>query len=379
MFSAIKKNVSRNLSNLAGWRTKRHIIVIESDDWGSIRMSSKKSFNKLKQARIDVDKNHYNTNDALESNTDLEMLMEVLSKHKDATGRNVVMTGVNVVANPNFEKIRENGFIQYVYESYTETCKKYPEHDKVHDLWKQGIQERLLVPAFHGREHLNAQRWMRALQNGCESTLLAFDYGVTGISQGIDGVKLGGYQAAFDIDTLADLEYQKQVLKTGLDLFEELYGYRSKFFIPTNGPFNNQLEPVVKKLGVDYLGTGKIQLEPLGNNQYKKHVRYLGKKSKEGVMYMTRNAFFEPNSSEHSTSKDWVNDCLKEIEIAFKWNKPAAISSHRVNYIGWLNADNRANGLQKLDVLLGQIIKRWPDVEFMTSPELGDLISKKPV
>ena len=376
MLAEIKQNLSRNLSNLPGWRTKRHIVVIESDDWGSIRMSSKESFHKLKQARIDVDKNHYNTNDALESNTDLEMLMEVLSKHKDATGRNVVMTGVNVVANPNFDKIRENGFTEYVYESYTETCKKYPQHYKVHDLWKQGIQNRMLVPAFHGREHLNAQRWLRALKSGCKSTLLAFDHGVTGISRGIDGVKLGSYQAAFDIDTLVDIEYQEEVLKTGLDLFEKLYGYRSKFFIPTNGPFNNQLEPVAKKLGIDYLGTGKIQQEPLGNNKYKKHVRYLGKKSNEDLMYMTRNAFFEPNSWEHSSSKDWVNDCLKEIEIAFRWHKPATISSHRVNYIGWLNENNRANGLQKLDSLLSQIIKRWPDVEFMTSVELGDLISK---
>jgi hypothetical protein len=71
-----------------------------------------------------------------------------------------------------------------------------------------------------------------------------------------------------------------------------------------------------------------------------------------------------------------VYDCLKEIEIAFKWHKPVTISSHRTNYIGWLNSDNRANGLQKLDELLSQIIKRWPDVEFMTSVELGNLIAK---
>ena len=215
----------------------------------------------------------------------------------------------------DFEKIRENGFTEYVPEVYTDTCKRYDAHDKVHDLWQNGIQERLLVPAFHGREHLNEQRWMRALQSGCQSTLLAFDHGVTGISRGIDGVVLGSYQAAFDIDTLADLKYQNEVLKTGLDIFEKLYGYRSKFFIPTNGPFNNELEPIVKSLGIDYLGTSKIQLEPLGNNQYKRHVRYLGKKSHEGLMYMTRNAFFEPNSWEHPRSKDWVHDCLKEIDM----------------------------------------------------------------
>ena len=54
----------------------------------------------------------------------------------------------------------------------------------------------------------------------------------------------------------------------------------------------------------------------------------------------------------------------------------ATISSHRVNYVGWLNEDNRANGLIKLDELLSRIIKKWPNVEFMTSSELGDLISK---
>lgn len=377
MISEIKQNLNRNLSNLPGWRTNKHIIVIESDDWGSIRMSSENAFNNLKRAGIDVHKNHYNSNDALESNVDMELLLEVLSKHKDSTGRNVVVTGVNVVANPNFEEIRKNGFTRYVYESFVETCNKYPQHDKVYDLWKEGIRERLLVPVFHGREHLNAQRWLRALQAGCKSTHLAFKNGVTGISRGINGVKLGNYQAAFDIDTLADIKYQKEVLKTGLDLFGKLYGFRAKFFIPTNGPFNNQLEPVAKSLGIDYLGTAKIQMEPLGDGQYKKHFRYLGKKNNEGLTYMTRNAFFEPNSWEHPRSKDWVNDCLKEIEIAFRWHKPATISSHRTNYIGWLKPENRANGLRKLDELLDRMLKRWSDIEFMTSGELGDLIAKK--
>jgi hypothetical protein len=117
-------------------------------------------------------------------------------------------------------------------------------------------------------------------------------------------------------------------------------------------------------------------MEPLGNNTYKKHFRYIGKKNKWGQVFLTRNCFFEPSSWEHSRNKDWVNDCLKEIEIAFKCFKPATISSHRVNYVGSLHPENRENGLKKLDLLLKEIIKRWPSVEFMTSEELGDLITK---
>ena len=371
------KKIQKNFSNLPGWRTNRKIIVIESDDWGSIRMSSKDSFNSLLRMGIPIDNDHYNRNDALESNEDMEMMMELISKYRDSTGRNVVITGVNIVANPNFKRIKENGFMKYEYETFVETCDTYPSHDNVYELWKEANSKRLMVPVFHGREHLNVQRWMRSLVNGCKSSHLAFDNGVTGISRGINNVKLPDYQAAFDIDSQNDILYQEEVVKSGMNLFEKLYDFRTNFFIPTNGPINNTLETAIKDSGIEYLGTSKIQNEPLGEGKYKKHFRYLGKRSNQGLIYLTRNSFFEPSSTHKFSSKDWVNDCLKEIEIAFRWKKPATISSHRVNYIGWLNPENRSNGLKKLDHLLKEIIKKWPNVEFMTSTELGDLISKK--
>ena len=68
---------------------------------------------------------------------------------------------------------------------------------------------------------------------------------------------------------------------------------------------------------------------------------------------------------------------MKEIEIAFRWNKPAVISSHRVNYIGYLHPENRERSLKQLSELLSRMLKKWPDIEFMTSSELGDLIAKE--
>lgn len=366
-----------NASNIPGWRTNRHIVVIESDDWGSIRMSSKEAFNRMLKAGMREDRNHYNTNDALESNADMEQMFETLSKFKDITGRHPVVTGVNVVANPVFEKIRENGFQEYVYEPYTETLKRYPEHDRVYMLWREGIDNRLMVPIFHGREHLNVQRWLRALREGNRSTILAFDCGVTGIYNGINDEPIPEFQAAFDLDAPSDVIYHKEVIQTGLDLFENLYGYRSKYFVPTNGPFNNSLESVLSEKGVMYINSGKIQREPLGDGQFKKNFRYIGKKNSLGQIYLTRNCFFEPSSTESSLSRDWVDTCLHEIEIAFRWHKPATISSHRVNYIGFLHPENRERSHQKLSELFSRMLKRWPDIEFMTSSELGDLIAKE--
>ncbi len=375
--STLKSLLSVHASNLPGWRTNRKIVVIESDDWGSIRMSSLEAFNNLLKAGMREDRNHYNTFDSLESNKDLECLFETLSKFKDKNDRHPVMTGVNVVANPNFEKIKENGYTHYVYEPYTETLKRYPAHDRVYELWKEGIEKRLFVPIFHGREHLNVQRWLRALRSGHRSTLLAFDNCVTGIYNGINGEKIPEFQAAFDIDTPEDLPYLKEVLITGLDLFKELYGYKSSYFVPTNGPFNNSLESVLEKKGVKYINSGKIQREPLGNGQFRKNIRFLGKKNELGQIYLTRNCFFEPSSMESPANTDWIGNCLKEIEIAFMWHKPATISTHRVNYVGFLHPENRERTLRKFEELLRTMLKKWPDIEFMTSMELGDLISMK--
>lgn len=375
MYTGNKKSELRiYVSNLFGWRTNRKLIVIESDDWGSVYMSDKRALEEMKAKGIPLH-SHYLKNDTLESNEDMEMLMDVLRKHKDASGRYVVMTGVNVVANPDFEKIKANGFKKYEYELFTETAKRYPQSDRIHSLWKQGIEERLLVPVFHGREHLNVQRWMKLLQEGNETLRIAFEYSVSTLPREINGEELTDLRAAFDIDTQNDLKYLEKVIDTGLDEFESLFGYKSTFFIPTNGPFNNNLEELLSKKGVKYIGTGKIQHEPLGEGKYKKHFRYLGKKNRLGQMYLTRNCFFEPISEEFPKERDWVASCLKEIEIAFNCHKPATISSHRVNYMGTINPENRAEGLKKLDQLLGAIIKKWPDVEFITSMELGDIIN----
>jgi len=376
--NTLKSKIVVNLSNVKGWRTNRHIVVIESDDWGSVRMSSLESFERLKAAGIPVDKGQYNLYDSLESNDDLEMLFDTLRQYKDSTGRHPVMTGVNVVANPDFDAIRANDFSEYIYEPYTRTCERYPRHERVYELWKQGISERLFVPVLHGREHLNAQFWMRALQNENKSTLAAFDEGVTGIPRkGIGGEEVPNYQAAFLIETVDDLPYQKEVIRTGAELFEQLYGYRAKFFVPTNGWFNNSLEKDLFDSGVRYIDTAKRQEEPLGDGKVKINTRFVGNKNQYGQIYLTRNCFFEPAATgyEVPANYDWLNYCLKEIEIAFRWHKPATISSHRVNYIGFLHPENREKGLKALSQLLSEIIKRWPDVEFMTSVELGDLIA----
>lgn len=364
----MKQTLFRHLSNLPGWRTKRKIMVIESDDWGSIRMPSLRTFEELEQAGIDVssgDSLRYNQNDTLAGAEDLEALYDTLRSIENTHGKRPVFTAVSLVANPDFEKIKSSGFQEYHHELFPNTLERY-EKASAMKLWKQGVEEHLFVPEFHGREHLNVAQWMRALQQGAKDTRKAFDYGCWGFKPQNGNT----YQAAFYLDQAKDLALQEKAIEEGLSLFKELHGYDASFFVPPNGPINNQLEKVAADWDIQYMSSPKVQYESLGDGQTKRHFRWLGKQNQHGQRYITRNAFFEPNSP----GKDRVGGCLKEIEIAFQWGKPAIISSHRANYIGSLREQNRKEGLKGLHQLLSSICKRWPQVEFMTSPELGALI-----
>ena len=190
-------------------------------------MPSKEAFNRLQQNGIDLSSDEgypYNKNDSLATAEDLAALFEVLTSVKDSTGRPAVFTPEAVVANPDFDRIRQSDFHTYFYEPFTETLLNYPGCECSFEAWKEGMENRLFVPQFHGREHLNVLAWMRALQQGHPKVLSAFDNRMWGISTAADpgiGLEL---QAAFDFNDPGDLAYHREVLKTGLDLFEELFG-----------------------------------------------------------------------------------------------------------------------------------------------------------
>jgi len=373
-FSAINNNLVRNLSNIPGWTTRRKIIVIESDDWGSIRMPSRKVFNILESKGLNLtggDSKRYNLYDTLASPNDLNDLFETLFSVTDKNKNPCVITPVCIVANPDFQKIKENDFKEYFYEPFTKTLDRYYQNTKLFDLWKKGIEGRIFVPQFHGREHLNVGEWMRALQLHDKEALLGFEHGFWGFNRKPLINSRISYQAAFDLYEPDDIVIQAKAIKEGLALFQELFGYVARYFVPPNGPFNNSLEEVAAECGISYMLAPKIQMEPRGYEKKRKIFHWLGQQNKHHQRYIARNCFFEPSQ----IGKDWTNSCLNEIGIAFRWHKPAVISSHRVNYIGTHDIKNRENGLRQLNLLLKSILKQWPDAEFLTSDQLGDLIT----
>ena len=119
----------------------------------------------------------------------------------------------------------------------------------------------------------------------------------------------------------------------------------------------------------------KCQIKPSYNKEKELIRRYLGHQNKEGQINLVRNTVFEPALKNENF--DSINDCLRGIQNAFFWNKPAIITSHRLNYIGYLDKTNRSKNLKLLDTLLTKVLSKWPNVEFMTSTQLGNIIQNE--
>lgn len=372
---SLKDIVKSSIKQIPGWRTNHKIVVIESDDWGSVRMPSREVYVKLLKAGIRVDQCPYNRYDSLASEDDLLALFEVLKKFRDKNGQHPVITANSLVANPDFSKIKDGGFKQYFFEPFTQTLDRYPKHQNSFKIWKEGMSDGIFYPQFHGREHLNINRWLRFLQNGSGETLFAFENELFGISTTITKENRPSYLSAMDFDDPSELVSQKEILTVGLELFEKIFGFQSVSYIATNYTWHPSLESTLSANGVKFLQGAGSQRQPDVNG--KKIIRHsLGQRNQTGQTYLIRNGLFEPSLNE---KKDWVASCLKEINLAFFWNKPAIISSHRLNFIGFIDESNRTRNLRYLETILRTIVKKWPEVEFFTTEELGNTIIKKDI
>jgi hypothetical protein len=364
--SDIKYKLLINAKNIPGRSINRKIVVIECDDWGSIRMPSLTIYNKLLNAGIHVDNHRYNKYDTLEDKEDLEQLFDLLLSVKDNRGNPAVITPITIMANPDFRKIKDSGFTQYYYEKFTETLARYGRHPDVEKLWKKGIELGIFVPELHGREHIAVQLWLQKLNEGGDKIRFAFDNEFVSVEMSGMHPIAREFRAEFYFNSPNQKEFLLKSAKDSVLLFKEFFGYIPRAFVPANAVFHPDFENPLFNEGVRYLNVNHRTDIPAENGRINHKWVGTGKKSPSGLTYYIRNCAFEPTDPGYRG----IDFTMKQIEAAFRWGKPANISTHRVNFVGGIDENNRKTGLKELKSLLQLIEKKWPDVEFMSSCDM---------
>ena len=363
------KNILKKITAKMGYQTDKKQILLLSDDWGSVRIKSTQDQEALVKKGLIIN-NRFDQYDSLETNEDLELLFEVLTKYKDHNGNHPCITAVTNVANPDFKKIKESDFQEYHYETIASTYLRYPDSDRVLNLTHEGIHNKIFIPQSHGREHVQVNWWMEELQNKDSFASKFFDHEFFFLYNSLLKNNYRGRDivAAFDVLTQDDLDSQIIIAKDSLIIFDNLFGFKSKIFTPPALFYNPQIEEIIKREGIDWIDVGRLFKVPQTDGTEKWQFNYLGRKKKSGLKVLVRNAMFESNISQ---SESAVDRCLYDIEQAFKLRQPAIISNHRACFTGRIDDNNRRKGLFELDLLFSRIVKKWPDVEFISINQLN--------
>lgn len=354
---------------LRGYHTNRHLVVIESDDWGSIRMPSREVFRELQKAGDSPEKDPFLSNDSLESEQDLENLYSVLNSVTGKDGRPAVITANFAVANPDFDRIdREKGI--YHYEEIQKTYQRYYPDSDIYGTIQNGIEMGVFFPQLHCREHMNVNRWMQALKNGKQDVLTAYANHMIGIGASFAQDNVFGYMDAFNTICSSDEELA-QIVRDAASMFEKMFGFQSETFVASCFVWNRALEKELSQLGIRGIQSACWQNDPVGQGgayKLKRRIHFTGEKTPFGQYYTVRNCSFEP--AYKNDPQACAQHCLREIEKSFSDRKPAIITSHRLNFISEINPHNAKANLEGLRELLVGIVNKYPDVEFVTTPEL---------
>ncbi len=373
----MKKAVLDNVKNLRGWRTRRRLLAFAVDDYANVRVDSREALGRLSGAGLDLS-SPFDHLDTVETRQDLEALFEVLDSVRDGCGRPAIFTAYAMSANPDFGCILENAW-KYHYETVGETflrlsSEQSAAYDGTWALWQEGMARGLIQPQFHGREHLNIDLFEHKLREKSPDVMANLENrSLAGITDdpAMPGV---GFTHAFDLNDQSQVDRHREILRDGLELFEKVWGFRSITFTPPAQKLHPSLFAVAEAGGVVSIDKPLRCVRAMGDGTEQREINRSGRQRGQDHVTVVRNVVFEPNKD---MGFDPVERAMQQINAAFRWRKPAIVSSHRVNYCGHIEESNRKRGLDALAILLQRITQRWPDVEFISVDQLVEQMDSR--
>ncbi|TXK65571.1 hypothetical protein [Alkalisalibacterium limincola] len=176
-----------------------------------------------------------------------------------------------------------------------------------------------------------------------------------------------GFTEAFAFHDVGELDSHARIIRDGLDVFARNWGFRSETFTPPAQTLHPSLFDVAGSAGVLAIDKPFRCTRPMGNGTSRREFNCSGRQSGQGHVTVVRNVVFEPASER---GYEPVAHAVQQVSAAFRWRRPAIISSHRVNFCGHLSESHRKNSLSALRALLSDIVQRWPDAEFVSVDHL---------
>jgi hypothetical protein len=308
----------------------------------------------------------------------MKMLFHILKIHSGIDGVNPVFTTNYVVANPDYEKIKNNLYKKFEFNKFPIVPKRW-ERGELLNTVINGMNEGIWQPEYHGLVHIDPNAWLDLLIHNDNNTIKLFQV-----------ESYGGINSRNSEYNISQSKHvQTDIIRTGINIFNETFQYSPVSSISPYYRWDSRTEDILSKEGIKIIqaknrqgGNDTVHDKLFGNilkffnikDTYHNKLIINGDRNvKYDLVYLNRNIDFEP---QEYTNKDKI--IINTINnITEKWNKNEVpiISSHRYNYVGFDSKACKEN-LFLLDRLLTEIENANPKVIYLTDMELGQVYQR---
>lgn len=367
----LKKSLINNLKNIPGWRSRRKLIVFESDDWGTNRISNPEVGKELKAKGVKL-KTTASWCDTLVSLDDLRELHNVLNEFVDSQSNSACITMFVNPANPDFNRIKAADYKEYFPVSLDNLLSRIYPNEDVLGFWKGMLNKGTASIEYHGREHVNVPFWLQYLNSEDSLAKECFELSFCALPALDRHHILAGLRAAYYFDNESQKQYLNSAVTDGLKLLRKIFDSQVSIWCPPNNINHPDFNKILSELGISGVVSKRVNLYPNGNGGFTKERLVTGEKNAEGQVHYYRNCSFEPIQTSYR-----LKNTLGQINASFNWGKPAIITTHAVNFAGGIDKEMRNNSLAELKKLLFEIRTRWPEALFISSSEMVGIMTKK--
>lgn len=366
--------------NLTGY----HWVCLDSDDWGIHNVWNPANVTELDYL-VDVlgvyNKGFWGQS-TLESVDDMDDLFEVLAKHDAPMTANFIMEMIDGPA------IQANGFTDYVgipingsrwYEQtkYNSSGSNY--RGNVNVKWVEGYQKGYWLPQYHGQLHVDPSWFLQNMSEGCETTIdCIVNYSTCFLKlPGETAYPLQGNDYCYNPLRTVELgECNKSTIEVqenltiGLAEFYDLFEFHSETTVAGNYLVSNNTLDAFRNTtiygvtsapgyGYDTTTGASVNWDWYVFDCF------------DGISLSDRPIYIDGSNITHLTTK------MNAVNTSFERGQLAAIITHKINYVSAIRdviaPGERESALEFLDELLTGIKTWYPDVWFLTSPEVHQL------
>jgi hypothetical protein len=343
-----------------GLRFDRPLVLFQSDDWGRAGMRDSEGWEELRAAGLNLGEKPYDFY-SLETAEDLRALREVLSKHRDSTGRRPSMVMNFIMANVDFDRGFEPGQKEIPLRPLTEGLPGTWHRPQLLEAYQQGIRERLFYPALHGLTHFCERAMARELDAGGERSQLVKKLWRAQTPYIHWRMPWVGYEY-WDPEMrparrFLPVDDQRAAIQRAAGIFRELFA---------TGPFS-ACAPGYRANADSRTAWFETGVRVAQNGPGERRGPCI---DENGMLSTFRTVEMEP-----AIERCDVERFVAQVERGFVAGLPAVISTHSINFHSTIQ-DFRTPTLKLMDDFLSAIEKRWPDLLYVHDADLFSIATE---